>query len=96
MKAPVQTIPSRVRLSRVGRFLPDYCALQGLQGQALFHIEIRGDKDAFAMSETGYRSLRCLIRHRGMGGWKPMCAAGSISTIAVRASAKSPSNFRCF
>ena len=100
MKAPVQTHPLRlVRLSRISRLLPGLlCAYKDVQGQALYHIEISGDRcRPLPMSETGYRSAFVASPSSRHGaGWKPMCAAGSISTIAARASAKSPNNFRCF
>ena len=59
MKAPVQTI----RFAWYGfpvsvDYCPDYCAAyKDVQGQALYHIEIRGDKGRpLPLSETGYRS----------------------------------------
>ena len=101
MKAPVQTIRfDVVRLSRVGRLLPRLlCGLQGRTGTGALSYRDQGRpsagpcqclKPAIAPPSLPPPSLR----HGA--GWKPMCAAGSISTIAARASAKSPSNFRCF
>jgi hypothetical protein len=59
MKAPVQAL----RFDWYGfpvsvDYCPDYsAAYKDVQGQALYHIEIRGDQGRpLPMSETGYRS----------------------------------------